>query len=164
MNRGDFFLLCVQTCLLLQEQDLGFTMTVLQKAAELDDMSYGSEKNIGHAAKDFVEYHQGQSGILSRKKKMPLWLEAWEEGLKNRVQVRVSPTALCHEFWMKAGDAMADSREGRGVPFPRGLEPLVAGQVNGMIVSRAQATQLETWGQSIPGWDQQPFTFEEPTT
>lgn len=159
MTRGNFFILCVQTYLQKSIAGPEEAVTILDAAAQLPDDAFGTEQ-IGPCAASFVKWKRHDM-IEPVKAKAPEWLAAWHEADHNRVKVSIS-TAHASHWWGLAQDAYEDSCNGVGVPFPRELAPLLAGRTVQLIVSAQVADEFKVWGASIPGWDEEPFTFEKP--
>jgi hypothetical protein len=157
MNRGDFFLMALQSYLLNRLRDPELVVNVLDEASTLPEEIYAEESRLGKAAIDFAKYKLGG--------KKPKWLESWEEGQKNRVRITLS-ASIASEFWRTAQNAMAESLshptpEGGLSSFPREMIDLVMGRQRGVVVSRATSTAFAAWVQTIPGGDQEPFEYEQ---
>lgn len=162
MNRQDFFLMCLQTLVLKRPLSGTMAIAILGEAADLPEEALGTT-NVPVAALAFVDWWEHKLTTPKEKlnaKLMPDWLAAYEEGVANRVRLRVAPHEQALQWWYHAEEAVADSLEGRGLPIPKvcfGLLVDGPGAVDEVVVGRQAAAQFMAFVESVPGHEQQPF-------
>jgi len=163
MRRTDYFLMCLQTYLQARTHSAltpERIVAILDEGSVLPEEALSSVPKLGAAAIEFARFHLNDT-TGPHGKEPPPWLAEWEEAQSNRVQVLRNTRNFADSFWMMAEEALADSAEGKGMPFPKGMEPLVTGRAKGMVVSQQDANVFRAWVEAIPGAEQQPFLYGE---
>jgi hypothetical protein len=171
MNRKDFFILCVST---MTGQAERLDLRPLHAAWELPEEAYGGEKNLAEAARAFglyvtrgdgtVDVFDPTAGVFSQRKvEKPAWLEAWEEGRRNRVRIRVNTNANHVAAWWQAAEQKILEKD---FPFEdRYPELRRLCWANDLmvvaVVSRDVAAGFKDWASYLPAWDQEPLLFED---
>jgi hypothetical protein len=157
MTRYDFFLMCVQTTVLKKPISDTAAVSILGEAARVPEEALGTY-DPAKAGFEFATWKLLGGGAKGK----PEWLEAYDEGQRNRVIVRINPSSEAGNWWMNAEQAFDDSLQGHGMKFPKECAELVAGRATGIEVSRPVADTFRAWVEAIPGHEQQPFVYEDP--
>jgi hypothetical protein len=167
MTRGDFFLMCVQTAVLRTSITMHQALSVLGDASRVPEEALGTMAPA-EAAMHFVYWtlakQQGKEGERGQWKK-PEWLEAWEEGRKNRRLIRANPAAAGGMWWANAEEVLLkvteQDVEDDVIPFPKECVPLMTSRRE-LVVSTEGARLFEAWTQTIPGHEEEPFFYGDP--
>jgi hypothetical protein len=148
----EFFLLCVSTNLSavprrskISTNEVVINVTlVLSEAWTLSpDALKGLDPAI--AAREFV-------GYMIDGRAVPLWLKDWREKQKARMRIRLNRNVDARQWWFAA--------EGLAEGLPLSCQPIVCDRVESIDVNREDFDAFVSWGESIPGWHEQPFVFE----
>lgn len=166
MNRGDFFLLCVQTVVLKEPLPTTFAVRVLSQAARVPEEALGNE-DVAQAALQYVQWVKMSNAVANPAKNPPAWLAAWQEGQRNRCIVRVNDNPDAMRWWLTAEDEfrrMLDNlpEQGGELPFPQECGALLLGRVREVETGREGAERFKRWVERIPGHEEQPFAYEYP--
>ena len=150
MTRSDFFMACVQLVLTKSPMDFERALGIYGEASRVPEEALTGE-HLETAALAFYKWK-------AAKAKKPEWLEAWEEGRRNRKVVRVNPEGG-GLWWLNAEKHFEQMTT--ELPFPEELTPMVVGRTRQMVVSVQAARLFEEWVKSVPGHEELPFLFED---